>query len=105
MSNLKDLCNIKFTLQKSTTAGNIFSGNGKTCLLKAVNREYMGKIKKPVYYLSLLEKNSAQYLSGLFTTADPQVLSGDYRDALGIKHIMLVSFAEAGKAMSLKAAA
>jgi predicted ATP-binding protein involved in virulence len=37
MSNLKDLCNIKFTLQKSTTAGNIFSGNGKTCLLKAVN--------------------------------------------------------------------
>jgi hypothetical protein len=105
MATLNDLCGINFKLQKVTQGGNIFTGNGKVCLLKAVNREYTGVIKKPLYYLNLLLNGKSEYLTGLFATKDAAVFSGDYRDALGIKHIVKVSFQDAGKAMLVKAAA
>ncbi|HEY4964476.1 MAG TPA: hypothetical protein VIH90_07335 [Candidatus Saccharimonadales bacterium] len=51
MASLNELCGIDFKLQKVTQGGNIFTGNGKVCLLKPVNREYSGTVKKPQYYL------------------------------------------------------
>jgi len=104
MATLNELCGIDFKLQKVTQGGNIFTGNGKTCFLKPVNREYTGTIKKPLYYLNILLNGKSEYLTGLFATKDAAVFSGDYRDALGIKHIVKLSFADAGKAMQIKAA-
>lgn len=92
-----------FNLQKVYRGGNIVTGN--VCLLKPVNREYSGTSKKPQYYLNLLLNGRSEYLTGLFATHDDTVFNGDYRDALGIKHIVKVSFADSGKAMAIKAAA
>ena len=105
MATLNELCGIDFKLQKVTQGGNIFTGNGKVCLLKPVNREYSGTVKKPQYYLNLLLNGRSEYLTGLFATNDATVFSGDYKDALGIKHIVKVSFTDTGKAMLVKAAA
>lgn len=105
MASLNELCGIEFKLQKVTQGGNIFTGNGKVCLLKPVNREYKGTVKKPQYYLSVIESGRSEYLTGLFATNDSSVFSGDYKDALGVKHIVKVSFADSGKAMLVKAAA
>ena len=105
MTALNDLCGINFKLQKVTQGGNIFTGNGKVCLLKPVNREYSGTIKKPLYYLNLLLNGKSQYLSGLFATNDSMIFSADYKDSLGIKHIVKIAFSDAGKAMTVKAAA
>lgn len=104
MATLNDLCGINFTLQKATQGGNIFIGEKHVCLLKPVNREYTGTIKKPLYYLNLLMNGKSEYLTGLFATNDESIFSGDYKDALGIKHIVKLYFADAGKAMQIKAA-
>ena len=105
MATLKDLCNIEFGLVKSTQAGNIYSGNKQTVLLKPVNREYGANTKKPVYYLNLIEKGKAAYLTGLFATNDESVFSGDYKDIIGVKHIVKLIFSDGGKAMTLQAVA
>lgn len=104
MATLQTLIGKNFNLVKCTQAGNIFSGFNQTLLLKPVNRDYTGTIKKPLYYLNLLLNGKSEYLTGLFATKDAAVFSGDYRDALGIKHLVKLSFADAGKAMQIKAA-
>lgn len=104
MANLKDLTGINFKLVNTTQAGNIFAGDNQTLLLKPVNREYSGTIKKPQYYLNLLLNGKSEYLSGLFSTNNDMVFSADYKDALGIKHIVKIAFADAGKALMIKAA-
>jgi hypothetical protein len=101
MSNIKDLIGINFNLVKTTQAGNIFAGNKITCLLKPVNRAYAGTIKKPQYYLSVIESGRSEYLSGLFATNNDMVFSADYKDGLGIKHLVKISFADAGQAMAI----
>lgn len=98
---IKDLIDIDFKLVKTTQAGNIFSGNKITCLLKPVNREYKGTVKKPQYYLSVIESGRSEYLSGLFATNNDMVFSADYRDKLGIKHLVKIAFADAGQAMAI----
>jgi hypothetical protein len=98
---IKDLIDIDFKLVKTTQAGNIFSGNKITCLLKPVNREYKGTVKKPQYYLSVIESGRSEYLSGLFATNNDMVFSADYKDMLGIKHLVKISFANAGQAMAI----
>jgi hypothetical protein len=104
MTKLNDLCGINFTLQKATQGGNIFTGNKHVCLLKPVNRDYIGTIKKPLYYLNLLMNGKSEYLTGLFATNDESIFSGDYKDTLGIKHIVKLHFSDAGKSMQIKAA-
>jgi len=101
MSNIKDLIDIDFKLVKTTQAGNIFSGNKITCLLKPVNREYKGTVKKPQYYLSVIESGRSEYLSGLFATSNDMVFSADYKDGLGIKHLVKISFGDAGQSMTI----
>ena len=103
MAGLDELQHIKFSLTKCTTIGNIFTGNGKTCLLKPVNREYKGTAKKPLYYLNLLMNGKSTYLSGLFPTGDPSTFSADYRDKVGMKHLVKIRFSEAGKQMTIDA--
>lgn len=101
MISIKDLIDIEFRLIKTTQAGNIFSGSGKTCLLKPVNRAYKGSIKKPLYYISAIESGISAYLSGLFSTSDPMLFSADYKDDLGIKHIVKIAFSDSGKSMKV----
>jgi hypothetical protein len=101
MATLQDLIGINFDLVNTTQAGNIFVGDKITCLLKPVNRDYSGTIKKPVYYLNLMDKGKNDYLSGLFATNDDMVFSADYKDALGIKHIVLITFSDAGKSLQI----
>lgn len=99
---IKDLVNIDFKLVKTTQVGNIFAGNKITCLLKPVNRDYKGAVKKPQYYLSIIESGRSQYLSGLFATNDPMTFSADYRDGLGVKHLVKIAFSDAGRAMMIR---
>lgn len=97
MASLQALMGKDFKLVKSTQVGNIFAGFNQTLLLKPVNRDYAGTVKKPIYYLNRLEKGKSEYLTGLFATPNQTVFSGDYRDDLGLKHIVKVCFADGGK--------
>ena len=103
METLKELCCIEFGLVKSTQAGNIYSDSKQTVLLKPVNREYGANTKKPLYYLNLLENGKAAYLTGLFATNDENVFSGDFKDGIGVKHIVKLIFSNGGKGMMLVA--
>jgi hypothetical protein len=99
MAKLSDLQGKTFKLVNCTTLGNIFAVSGFTCLLKEVNRDYNGTIKKPVYYLNLLLNGRSEYLSGLFATNDPLTYSADYRDAIGMKKMVKIIFADSGETM------
>jgi hypothetical protein len=103
MAKLSDLQGLSLKLVNCTTTGNIFSGGGFTCLLKEVNREYRGTIKKPVYYLASILNGHSEYLSGLFATGDPCTFSADYKDAIGIKKLVKVIFADSGETMTIEA--
>lgn len=100
---LNDLINKTLKLVKTTQAGNIFTFDKLTVLLKPVNRDFLGKSKKPLYYLSAIENGKAEYLSGLFATNDDATFSGDYKDGIGLKHIVHVVFAAGGAEFTVKA--
>lgn len=104
MTTLNDLNGRTLKRVKVTQSGNIFSDGKITCLLKPTNREFEGKSKKPVYYLSAIANGKSEYLSGMFKTANDAVFSADYKDVLGLKHIVLIEFADEGKTMSVRAA-
>ncbi len=78
------------------------SNGGKTLLLRPVDREYPKGKKAPVYFASLIEGTSTQYLSGLFHTKDPSIFSLDYKDRLNIKHMLEMQFDETGEAVVLR---
>lgn len=101
---LNDLKGLTLNRVKTTQSGNIFSNGKITCLLKPTDRAFDGKSKKPVYYLSVLSGGKSLYLSGMFPTSRDMVFSADFKDALGIKHIVLIEFADKGKTMSVRAA-
>lgn len=104
MTTLQNLPGKTFYLVKSTPAGNIFADSNRiVLLLKAVNRDYGGKTKKPLYYLNRIENGKSEYLTGLFATSDSRVFSGDYKDALGLKHLVKVIFADGGKLLKVTA--
>ena len=104
MTDLSNLINHDLKLVNVTNAGNIFTDGNITCLLKPTNRNFNGKSKKPVYYLSAIDNGKSTYLSGLFATNDSQVFSADYKDGIGMKHIVKIRFADAGKSMTVQAA-
>lgn len=103
MATLQVLLGKDFSLVKTTQAGNIFSGFNQTLLLKPVNRDYAGTVKKPLYYLNRIEKGKSEYLSGLFATHDETVFSADYKDGIGLKHIVKVCFSDGGKQLKVTA--
>lgn len=100
---LKDLTDKTLFRIKTTQVGNIFSDGKVTCLLKPTNRQFDGVSKKPVYYLSAIANGRAEYLSGMFETANNHVFSADYKDGLGIKHIVMIEFAEQGSKLTVRA--
>lgn len=104
MTSLNDLTGKTLKRVKTTQAGNIFTDGSITCLLKPTNRAFDGVSKKPVYYLSAISNGKSTYLSGMFETGDNTTFSADYKDALGLKRIVLISFADEGKTMSVRAA-
>jgi len=77
--------------------------DGRKYLLRPVDREYRGRKKPPKYYLLVQDKGEAKprYVSGLFATAEPGVLSGDYRDALGVKRMFTFRVRDAGAGAEL----
>lgn len=104
MTSLNDFLNTELKLKKVTKGGNIFSNGNKTCLLKPVNREYKGVKKKPIYFIESLENGKATYLSGLFKTNERFVFSGDFKDELGLKHLVKLKFSEDAQTIQIKAA-
>jgi len=100
---MKHLIGKTFQLVKVTQAGNIFAVDRITLLLKPVNRTYNDKTKKPLYYLSEIKNGTSSYLSGLFATDNETVFSGDYKDGLGMKHIVHIRFSDVGKRFSVVA--
>lgn len=104
MTTLNDLKGLTLNRVKITQSGNIFTDGKTTCLLKATDRDFDGKSKKPVYYLSALSGGKSQYLSGMFKTSDDLVFSADFKDGLGIKHIVHIVFGNDGKTMTVRAA-
>ena len=103
MATLQVLLGKDFNLVKTTQAGNIFAGFNQTLLLKPVNRDYAGTVKKPLYYLNRIEKGKSEYLTGLFATHDETVFSGDYKDGIGLKHMVKVCFSDGGKQLKVSA--
>ena len=93
----------KKTYQR-TSAGFYEDETGERLEVKAVNRQYSGRIKKPVYFLSRFNPATKRfiYISGLFSTKQPLVFSYDTRDALGVKHIKVCEFSENGDSITLQ---
>lgn len=104
MTTLNDLTGKTLKRVKTTQAGNIFTDGNIVCLLKPTDRTFDGKSKKPVYYLSAIANGKSEYLSGMFKTANDAVFSADYKDPLGLKHIVLIEFADEGQTMTVRAA-
>jgi len=104
MTSLNDFLNTELKLVKVTKGGNIFTGGNKTCLLKPVNREYAGVKSKPLYFIEALENGKATYLSGLFKTKERYVFSGDFKDELGLKHMVKLKFSDDAETIQIKAA-
>ena len=93
----------KKTYQRTAT-GFYEDETGERLEVKAVNRQYAGRTKKPVYFLSRHNpsKKKFDYISGLFATKQPLVFSYDTRDALGVKHIKVCEFSENGDSITLQ---
>lgn len=85
------------TKTKSTALGEQYEAtDGTRYLLRAVNRDYAGTVKKPVYYLESWTGGKWVYLSGLFPTGRPGVFSLDIRDAIGVRKLHTLTVTEDG---------
>ncbi|MGZ8262474.1 MAG: hypothetical protein ACXWTU_05860 [Methylotenera sp.] len=104
MTTLNDLTNKTLKRVKITQGGNVFTDGKLTCLLKPTNRDFASKTKKPVYYLSAIANGKSEYLSGMFRTSNDAVFNADFKDALGLKHIVLIECADQGQLMTVRAA-
>jgi len=89
-------------LIKNTQAGNIYSNPEKEIyLLKPTDRAFDGKVKKPIYYISKIINQKSNYITGLFSTNNPTIFSGDERDTFGVKKVFLFELSEAGKTLKI----
>ena len=90
------------TKTKSTANGEEYAGSdGGRYLLRAVNREYNGTVKKPVYYLERWTVGKWVYLSGLFPTGRAGVFSLDIRDAIGVRKLYTLTVMDCGERAEL----
>jgi len=104
MTTLIDFLDTELKLVKVTKKGNIFANGNKICLLKPVNRQYDGVKNKPLYFIESLESGKATYLSGLFKTKERYVFSCDYKDELGLKHMVKLKFSDDAEIIQIRAA-
>jgi len=72
--------------------------DGRKYLLRPVDRDYKGRSKPPAYYLLVQETGEPKprYISGLFKTEQPGVLSGDFRDEMGVKRMFTFRVTDQG---------
>lgn len=83
---------------KTTTWGTEYAGtDGKSYLLKGVDREYPGNGKAPVYFLRVKYAGEWKYLSGLFRTNRPGVFSLDLKDGNGVRTLHTMTIADGGE--------
>lgn len=77
----------------------VYEGDdGRKYLLRAVDRDYNRTRKPPAYYLLVSEGNAKpRYVSGLFETGKPGVLSGDSKDAIGVRRMFTLTVSSGGK--------
>lgn len=69
----------------SRKSGGVYEDEGGGVYrLVPVDRDYTGK-KAPVYFLQRIRDGKAEYISGVFKTKRPEVLSIDLKDSLGVK--------------------
>jgi len=82
--------------------GEEYSGaDGERYLLRAVNRDYAGTVKKPVYFLERWTGGKWCYLSGLFPTSRPGMFSLDLRDAIGVRKLYTLTVTDGGERAEL----
>jgi hypothetical protein len=88
---------------KRVSAGYYVSDTGGKIAIKPVNREYAGRVKKPVYFASKYNPATKKYvyLSGFFRTKEPGVFSWDLKDEFGIKVLQVCLFSEGGETITL----
>lgn len=99
---LQDLIGIPFKRVNTLNSGNIYSGDGITLFLKPTDRDFSGKTKKPSHYLSSLQNGKSTYLSGLFPTSESGIFSADFKDELGVKHLVKIQFSGGGDGMVIQ---
>jgi hypothetical protein len=77
--------------------------DGQAYQVRAVNREYAGRKKPPVFYLERLVGEKPVYISGLFPTPKPDTFSYDLKDAVtGIRVMYDARFRESGEVLELQ---
>ncbi len=90
------------TKTRSTANGEEYAGSdGDRYLLRAVNRQYAGTVKKPLYYLERWTDGKWQYLSGLFPTGRAGVFSMDLRDGIGVRKLYTLTVTDGGERAEL----
>lgn len=70
----------------------------KTFRLQPVDRDYPGR-KRPAYYLQQMQGGKAEYISGVFETADSNKMSMDIKDRLGIKTYFDITIQGSGQTL------
>ena len=77
--------------------------DGQVYQVRAVNREYPGRKKPPVFYLERLVGEKPVYISGLFPTPKPDTFSYDLKDAVtGIRVMYDARFRESDEVLELQ---
>ena len=77
--------------------------DGQVYQVRAVDREYAGRNKPPVFYLERLVGKKPIYISGLFPTPKPDTFSCDLKDAVtGIRVMYDARFRESGEVLELQ---
>ena len=90
------------TKTKSTALGEQYEAtDGTRYLLRAVNRQYAGTVKKPLYYLERWTGGKWVYLSGLFPTGRAGVFSMDLRDGIGVRKLYTLTVTDCGERAEL----
>jgi len=75
--------------------------DGKSYILRAVDRVYPGNTKAPVYFLRVLVGSDWKYLSGLFKTPSAGVYSLDMKDSNGVRTLHTLTFSDGAKRASI----
>lgn len=77
----------------------VYDGDdGRKYMLRAVDRDYTGTRKPPAYYLLVgTGSEKPRYVSGLFQTREPGVLSGDLKDDIGVRRMFTLTVSDGGQ--------
>jgi len=88
----------------SGETGTVYAGtDGAKYILRQVDRDYDGRKKPPSHYLLRgVGKAKPRYISGLFPTGKPGVLSGDAKDELGVRSMFTLHVLDGGETAKIE---